>query len=301
MSGRVLTGIDGTNPLGFLASLGLLRLLASTHPVALRFLDDGSYKAELHGIAESDIVSLLETDAAESLKQQSWWLSYKKHEKSGVKIVADLKAPPAVFKEYLRSCIGRWVDGDTDAAGYAAAFGTSVAKDGKGNTKPTAFHFTAANQRFLEGAEMIRAMLSAEWIRQSLFVGHAARPGTNLRWDPAAERNWALMAANPNDDGTTVDAPLEWLAFRALPLFPTAPQKNRVFTTGVTGRGEEMKLTWPLWSKPARLQAVRSLLWLDWTDVRLVARYRPHVFAVCTSPIRRSTQGFGNFAPAAIA
>jgi hypothetical protein len=300
MSRVVLSGIDATNPLGFLASVGLLRLLGLQRPSTMvAFLTDGSYRPSFEEISASEIGPLVAADAAAPLAHESWWLSYEKQEKAGVKVVADLKAPPDVFQSYLVACIQRWANGDDDAAAYAAAFGTSIARDGKGNTKPTAFHFTAANQQFLQAVEGTRAMLTTEWIQQSLFEGHAERRGANLRWNPLADRNWALMRGNPNHEGTTVDAPLEWLAFRALPLFPTAPRGTRVMTTAVTGRGDKMKLTWPLWSTPTSLRAARSLLWVDWANSAVRTKYRD-VFAVCASPIRRSNQGFGNFAPAEV-
>jgi hypothetical protein len=167
------------------------------------------------------------------------------------------------------------------------------------NTKPTAFHFTAAHQHFLDIVETIRASVTAEWAARSLFEGHAARPGSNLRWDPAAERNWALRANDPQTERTTVDAPLEWLAFRGLPLFPSFPRGSRIITTAVSGQGDEMKMTWPLWGVPVSLETARSALQMVWTGVSR-DRARRGVFAVCTSAIRRTSQGFGNFGPATV-
>ena len=59
------------------------------------------------------------------------------------------------------------------------------------------------------------------------------------------------MANNPSGDGTLVDAPLEWLAFRGMPLLPSFPRRSRIITTGVVGRGDDMTFTWPLWSQNA--------------------------------------------------
>jgi hypothetical protein len=191
------------------------------------------------------------------------------------------------------------VAGDNEAVAYAAAYGTDVAVDGKGNTKPTAFHFTAAQQTFLGTVEEIRASVTHEWVETSLFKGHGVKLGRNLRWDPGAERNWALMGSNPSEDGTLVDAPLEWLAFRGLPLLPTFPSGISIITSGVSGRGDRMTFTWPLWSVPASLQTVRSVLQLDWA---VAARERSErgVFAICSSAIRRTNQGFGNFGPSSV-
>lgn len=298
MSRLLLPGLVGSSPLGFLASVGLLRLLTKggASRVRLGFVEDGTFTAYLDGAPDA-LPERVAADAADAATRRDWWLTYDKMEKRGVRRVADLKAPPEVFASYLAGAVAQWVRGEPEAAEYAAAFGTDVAKDGNENTKPTALHFTAAQQTFLGNLEEIRASVTAEWASRSLFVGGEQRAGKNLRWDPAAERSWALMAANPNDDGTRVDAPAEWLAFRALPVLPTFPVGGRIVTTGVHGRGEEMTFTWPLWSPPASLATVRSMLRLSGGGVVPRSRGRG-VIAVCQSSIRRTSQGFGNFGPA---
>lgn len=301
MSHLQLVGVDGSNPLGFLAALGLLRVVPGAK---LGFFDDGSFRAFVGGFGKSaaDLVMAIAADAeAAANKSAPWRFTYTKSatRKQGPQVVADLKAPPEDFKKLLVTCTEAWLAGDDEAAGYAAAYATDIAVDGKGNTKPTAFHFTAAHQTFLGAVESIRAAVTHEWVEASLLEGHGAQPGSNLRWDPGAERNWALMANNPNDDGTRVDAPLEWLAFRGLPLLPSFPRGGRIITTAVLGRGDDMVFVWPLWSPPASLQTVRSVLHLDWTgDVR--DRSERGVFAVCRSAIRRTSQGFGNFGPSSV-
>jgi hypothetical protein len=296
-----LAGIDGSNPLGFLASLGLLRIVPGAK---LGFADDGSFQAFIDGLDESktDLGALIAADAEGGADERApWRLTYTKPatKKQGPLKVADLKPPPGAFNTFLATCIAAWLTGDDEAAAYAAAYATDIAVDGKGNTKPTAFHFTAANQTFLGALDSIRASVTTEWVKTSLFDGHGDRPGSNLRWDPGAERNWALMANNPNDDGTRVDAPLEWLAFRGLPLLPSFPRGSSIITTCVAGRGDDMTFTWPLWSIPASRQTTRSVLQIDWNGSNK-ARAARGVFALCSSAIRRTSQGFGNFGPSSV-
>ncbi|MGH8612213.1 MAG: type I-G CRISPR-associated protein, Cas3-extension family [Gammaproteobacteria bacterium] len=300
MSRVILRGLNGTNPLGFLASLGLLRLLRQTNDVArLGFLSDGSFHPFVEGF-DGDITALVCRDAALAEGKQEWWLEYEKAGKDGV-IVADLKPPPPVFKDFLDACVEHWCSGDGEPVAFAAAFGTSVIVDRtkNKNIKPTAFHFTAAQQEFLDIVEKIRAVVTSEWANRSLFEGHADHPGSNLRWDPSAERNWALRLNDPQKDGTRVDAPLEWLAFRGLPLFPCFPFGARIITTAVSGRSDDMKMTWPLWSVPISLETARSTLQITWSGASRDRAMRG-VFAVCTSAIRRTSQGFGNFGPAMV-
>ncbi|MEJ1962635.1 MAG: hypothetical protein WDO56_14260 [Gammaproteobacteria bacterium] len=296
-----LVGVDGSNPLGFLAALGLLRVVPGAN---IGFSEDGSFRAFVDGLdkSESDLATLIAADAETAANERApWRFTYTKAatKKQGPQDVADLKPPPDDFKKFLTTCVEAWLAGKDEAAGYAAAYGTDISVDGKGNTKPTAFHFTAAQQTFLGAVEGIRASVTQEWVQTSLFKGHGERLGSNLRWDPGAERNWALMANNPGGDGTRVDAPLEWLAFRGLPLLPSFPRGSRIITTGVVGRGEDMTFTWPVWCIPASLQTIRSALQIDWTGSPKERAARG-VFAICSSAIRRTSQGFGNFAPSSV-
>ena len=301
MSRIQLVGVNGSNPLGFLAALGLLRLVPDAR---LGFSEDGSFSAYVDGFdkTESDLAMLIASDARVAADERApWRFTYTKAatKKQGPQKVADLKPPPDEFKQFLATSIEAWLLGNDETVGYAAAYGTDIAVDGKGNTKPTAFHFTAAQQTFLGAVEGIRASVNEEWVRISLFIGHGERPGSNLRWDPRAERNWALMANNPSGDGTHVDAPLEWLAFRGLPLLPSFPRDSRIITTGVFGRGDDMTFTWPLWSCPASLPAARSAVQIDWTGSAMERGARG-VFAICSATIRRTSQGFGNFGPSSV-
>lgn len=303
MSRTQLGGVDGSNPLGFLAALGLLRVARGAR---LGFSENGSFQAFIDGIdkSESDLAMLIAADAAAAGNPSApWRFTYTKAatKMQGPQEVADLKPPPDDFKKFLATCIDAWLAGDGEAAAYATAYATDVARDQtpNKNTKPTAFHFTAAQQTFLGAVEGIRASVNHEWVETSLFRGHGERPGSNLRWDPGAERNWALMANNPSGDGTRVDAPLEWLAFRGLPLLPSFPRGSSIITTGVVGRGDDMTFTWPLWSIPASLQTARSALQVDWTG-STKERAARGIFAICSSAIRRTSQGFGNFGPSSV-
>lgn len=301
MNRIVLDGVDGANPLGFLASVGLLRLLSTRGSKNARLGFDEDFRACIWCEPGIDPAELVAGDAAEQAGPQPWRLEYKKVEKKGENLVADLKAPPEEFRRFLRHAVDAWVEGRGEGAAYLAGFGTDAVRDGKGNTKPTAFHFTAAHQQFLGIVEGIRASVAKEkeWARGSLNVPGQAKPGSNLRWNPDAERSRALMGVDPSTDDTVVNAPLEWLAFRALPLFPCVPRGNSVLTTGVAGRRQnEMRFVWPLWQDAASLASVRSLLQLPVATMTDAERQARGIFAVCSSDIRRTSQGFGNFAPA---
>ncbi|MGZ5443258.1 MAG: hypothetical protein ACXW5U_21750 [Thermoanaerobaculia bacterium] len=69
--------------------------------------------------------------------------------------------------------------------------------------------------------------------------------------------------------------------------------------TGVTGRGDEMTFTWPLWAIPASLPTTRSALQVDWTRSTRERAARG-IFAICSPAIRRSVQGYGSFGPSSV-
>lgn len=332
MTRTVFKGINGSNPLGFMASVGLLRLLHAHDDLSrLGFTEDGAFHAWIEcDPARSDIPGIVAKDAEDAAGPQPWRLEYQ--EKGG--LVADLKAPPEQFSEYLNSSIEKWLAGQPEQSEYAAAYGTDVARDGNGKTKPTAFHFTSGQQHFLETVQETRGRITREWAEESLHdCDGKLKPGKNLLWDPEADRNRALMGIEPSAHKPPVNAPLEWLAFRGLPAFPSVPAGDRIVTCGVTGRRQnELRFHWPLWSIGASYATVRSLLPLTATWIgreektrrtiemhgnsgrrsrsldrlqrdlerAIEERNRRSVFAICTSEIRRKGQGYGSFGPAQI-
>ena len=358
MTLHTLNGLNATNPLDFMAAIGLLQLLHAqskeTRPT-LHFLSGGYIPVIESDCA--DLASTVQADAIQLAVHPSWWaeLEYeqskdieaadgskkgkKKKVKRGetehppldnvespatisvtpgtvavpkTKSVADIKVTPERFEAYLHHCATCWkpiVDVSDTLADYATAFGAQTS-DGM---RPTDFHFLSGQQQFLVTAEEIRAFAASDrkWIQHALFEGTSQkvmtrRRGANLRWDPSAERNYALMASNPagKDEGTSVNAPLEWLAFRALASFPTFPSGRYRATTAIRyikGAGAQL-MTWPLWQTPVTLAAARYILQMDWPKLqkKSEALRERGVFAVCSAQIYRSKKQYGNFRPTSV-
>jgi hypothetical protein len=89
--------------------------------------------------------------------------------------------PPEEFAKFLALAVSEWTAGKSERADYAAAYATDVAVDGKKKTKPTAFHFTAANQQFLGAVESVRRIVTREWAERSLHRPGQTIAGLNLR------------------------------------------------------------------------------------------------------------------------
>ena len=72
MSNIELVGVDGSNPLGFLAALGLLRVVPGAK---LGFSDDGSFRAFIDGLdkSNSDLATLIAADAEAAVNERAPW------------------------------------------------------------------------------------------------------------------------------------------------------------------------------------------------------------------------------------
>jgi hypothetical protein len=154
-----------------------------------------------------------------------------------------------------------------------------LALDGKQNLKPTAFHMTSGQQRFLKQARELSASLEplksarkrkakirlpSESFREALFGPWRYEDKFHaFGWDPDAERLHALQAKSPTSEKPTSVRAAVWLAVEALPLFPCAIADGVLRTRGFSRREGRTEFSWPLWKHPLPLDAVRSMLALE--------------------------------------
>lgn len=150
-------------------------------------------------------------------------------------------------------------------------------------------------------------------VRSSLFeqwtYSDSGR-GLNLRWGPADDRRYALRWKNPSDEPNMTMRGANRLALEALPLFVTAPEGERLQTTGFTQRRTTgVRWTWPIWSGPLSLEACRSVLQMRTlqcsplnSESREFAEWRTSIAHLGISEVfqsQRITIGkFRNFTPA---
>jgi hypothetical protein len=115
-------------------------------------------------------------------------------------------------------------------------------------------------------------------------------------------RVYALRAIDPGRDPALTEVGAEWLAFRALSLFPTAPSGKKLETTlcrGYAGsRTTPREMTWPLWSPSVSRNELRSLLHrADLVNLNFGQRSALGVEVVFSSRVVESGKGYGSFAP----
>jgi hypothetical protein len=319
-----LTGLDGSNPLAFLAAVGLLRVLdhraglgRSPRP-RLSWIEEGYWCPVLHG--EVDVEAVIRA----VLEDKETWsddpallLAYNEAGEALVDprvhrhATRDLKPKPAAMRRFLEAIAAR-AEQPLDpnarlAAGrtmsMAAAYGSELVQDNNGNTKPTAFHFTAGQQRFLDAVARLREGVADEHVREALlgpWTGASHLP--SMSWDATVARLYALRAGDPSKERRGSVPGADWLAYIGLGFTIATPVRGQLRTTGIAGGWKNSVFTWPLWTRPASMPVVRSLLAtadLDTLDSQ--ARNSRGIGVVFQSGIVRSDQGgYGGFTPARV-
>ena len=281
-----LPGLDGSNPLGFLAALGVLRVLDEAAklrhtPAPLLGWEGASWAPVLHRVGSLEVIATaVEHDARVWSDARRIRLAYPKLEKSGVKVFRGLKPSVAALSAWLAECLD---EGDREVLDCAAAltaepatelipeakrpqvadyFAVSCAFDPSApldlSTLPTAFDFTTRNTQFLDQVRLIGEIIDKDLLLAALTGDDSAGgrfAGRTMGWDPLAERPAALYSY-----GRQPNPALEWCAFRSLPFFPVFGKGGELHTTGCSGRRKEGTFTWALWEPPIGTKVVRSLL-----------------------------------------
>jgi len=308
-----LPGLDGANPLSFLAALGLLALVSDADDEAsIAWEERGRWIPLLHSrLSRPDLIE----QALEGLAQ---WRSEPvialEYPKAGKRPVAqDLKPPPELYRSFLQTLIHRSHEiirlrssGERTTAArrspdHAAAFATDVAVDNNGNTKPTALHFTAGQQEFLVMVRELIDGVTAVHVEEALFGPWTYSSELPvLGWDSSATRDYALRADDPSGNKKTGVPGADLLAFAGLSFIPVVPIGRSAATTGWSGSWKFGTWQWCLWSVPLGRRVVRSLLQTpDLEHFPSDARLARGICAVFRSRVRRSEQGgYGSFLPA---
>jgi hypothetical protein len=288
-----LPGVAGTNPLGLLAALGLVRTLARTSEAAtLRWIDGPVPVPVVTGASSPD--ELVERVLAD----RDQWRQAPVFEFEGID---DVKLLPSELGHYLAAC-----NQDPERSGeLAAALVTERVIDGKGVAKPTDLHFTAGQQKFLHMAREIRDGVTGDDIAAALTESWSySSKLPSLGWDVADDRLYALSAINPSKDKKQSEPGAEWLALLGLSCLPVTIGDERTLTPGCQGSWKSGTFTWPLWSTPIGHEACRSLLATVTTasgGASPEALEATGCFALMQSGIRRSDQGgYGTFGPPTI-
>lgn len=302
MSTLELPGLIGSNPLGALASFGLLRLL-----------DVAGVKPRLHFVERDDWIAVLssELDGFDDLSKRL--TSCLEHREAvfpwqGEDVRVEMSDYRRTVKEMLA------LESRDPMAAERLAFLAALAADGaadrsKGLIKPTAFFMASGQQSFLDTLRAILARVKQDadacWREALLGPWRNSAPLWGVGWDPAGKRAHALRHVAPTREKTTCVPGAVWLGFEALPLFPSFSVNARERTVGFTRpRGEFAQWRWPLPTRPLGLATLRTLVASSELQAEERARdsrfrqARPGLGAIYESVREEFGQGYGIFRPA---
>ena len=267
MTGTHLNGLEGTNPLAFLAALGVQVLFEHEEEQPRLWWSDDVVP---HAVIDS--AYSVERVADQAMKVFPRWLESRAL-KPGLKpsdsakpadiekYNEDVKFWPKDIRKYLITARQN-NPGDMLAASLVAE--GSLAD--KGVAKPSDLYFTAANQRLLLMARKILKGVNRDDLIYNLngpWTYNSELP--SLMWDITDDRVYALSASNPSNSTTNkkmTNPGAESLAVLGLSCIPVFAKRDRTLTLGCSGGwGKGGAYTWPLWTSQ-QVQGLLDLCWL---------------------------------------
>ena len=296
-----LTGLEGTNPLGFLAALGVQVAFASEGEQPRLWWSDDIMP---HAVVDEEFG--LERIADQCMKAFALWrdspaIAPKRPDGSDMPKGDELKLQPDDIRRYLQL-----IDGCDPGEGLITALVAEGSLDHQGVAKPSDFYFTAGQQKFLATVRQILdgvsqgdllSGLEGPWNYESVLP--------SLGWDVVDDRIYALRASNPSPETKFTNPGPEALAILGLSLHPVFGSRDRTLTLGCFGSWKAGSYSWPLWRKPASAHAVKSLLAHGYAPAASDRErwFRSWgIFRILRSPVRRSGQGgYGTFGPPEVA
>jgi fido (protein-threonine AMPylation protein) len=292
-----VSGIDGQHLWGFLAALGTLSLLDeharenSLDPPRLAFKADGT--AVLQSPVAGEQLAAVLLSRLNALKPKI------DGDFAGINKPSDLTR--SSYEKTALASSGTTLD---LLAGLACVVGeetfesTLCAANG------------ASHQNLVQSMRDVLNLVEEEQLRVALFepwkksyrvpedkrrqLGLGSRKPT-LRLDPADERLYALRLSNPTTaDDFSTEVGAQALAIPAYGLLPVVPRRPPVTVASKRSR-QRVSFSWMLWSVPASLRTVRSLVWEG--VGRLVVQRHRGVFAAFSADRVSGAKGKLSFTP----
>lgn len=311
--GLPLSGLDGSNPLGFLAAVGTLCVLDQRAPGArLAWCGaHGSWRPLLVGCRGDE--QEVSSQVLRGLKENSDDIFRIGKESEGGRGSHKFPFASGKFVEALNTQSRIAHASDRRHADFLAALGTDFRPDTKsGEFQDTRFRMVragdSAQRGMLSYASANRELLDHRHVVRTLFQtwDYADDEGNTLRWDPIEDRRYALQWRNPSKSNSA-DSPntmlaANCLAVESLACFPTVATINRADTTGFRRFGRhEIGFVWPIWTSPISVQTVRSLVALERLHEEPLPRKTLHAQGIedvyCARRVRPNKY-YSNFAPA---
>lgn len=269
--GLLLAGLDGSNPLGFLAAVGTLRIVSdSSARICMGWKRTPSgWRPVLNGCTDDPlkfcvaIRDFLQGVPADIFDIGRECKKGKEHNK--------FPFSPETFARELRRCQRESSCTDRRDVDFLAGFGTELYPDTrKDKFQDTSFRMVRSGdsngQGMLFYAKALRERIDIDRTRRTLFHPWDYRDegGYSLRWDPIEDQRYALRWRDPGRsgpaDGPGTMAVANVLAMEALRCFPTVTIGKRAHTTAFRRGEKQQEFVWPIWTSMVAIDTVRSML-----------------------------------------
>ncbi len=297
----VLRGLDGGNPLAFLAAVGTTVTATNIWP-KLRIhwqLQMGGWRPVLTGCVDDEEVFLSHLHTA--LRSASMKV-FDINDKLPFAAKDFVKASKAAVEEsspaQRRDCdlltgLGTDMYPEQDSTKTEIFRDTSLRMVRSGDSNGQGLPFYAKAIRQATEINHLRSALFQQWDYRDT--------GFSLRWDPIEDQRYALRWRDPSKSDKSIMLGANSLAIEALQFLPTVTVGSRSETTGFyrqTGQGTFF--IWPIWTVKIGLDTLRSLLALpDLRSDEARAELQPRgVAEVYKSQRIHPNQYYSNFAPA---
>src|SRR2546422_4855518 len=269
--GLILVGLDGSNPLAFLAAVGTLRILSltwSNRSVRMAWSDQvGAGWRPV--ITADDLVTddtvrrqAIALDAIEGMLGDA----IEDHPIGVLRElkVLDKKDSRAIHQFFLERSNAS-TDSDREVADWLSAIASEFAPDATSQLQ------TTRRDYFYENLRSVMALTKRADLHRCLFAQwDYADPLANqsLHIDPTEDRRhayqWHQPTSDPNRSKRGGMLGANRLAIEAIPLFQSVPANQKLLTKGFSGsRAHNTRWTWPIWSCPLACDEVSYLLSLS--------------------------------------
>lgn len=253
--GLLLPGLDGSNPLGFLAALGLFRVVVVvSEPCDARLQwapGNGTWVPNIVGcqLDADSLLDLLEANLIGQIDEHS------------IGILGQLGSGDQAQR---RDLFGQSTL-DPNAAAWLAALASDFTPPSANNQLQT-----ARRDYYFGNLASVISRTTREHLKRAIF--HAwdyADPLDNqsLHLDPSEDRRhahqWNKPAGDPDRKTSGGMLGANRLAIEAIIWFTSLPDGEDLHTVGFTGqRSYNTRWTWPIWDTPINAATLRSALML---------------------------------------
>lgn len=257
-SALLLNGLDGSNPLGFLAAVGTAVVSQDVFPeIRLGWEQtEGGWRPSLAGCGDDE--QEFSQKLSEALKDVSMTV-----------FDVDNRMPFDADKLSLklRDVQCRSSIADRRDADFLSGFGTELyPNENNGQFQDSKFRMVRSGDSAGQGlpfyAKEIRKKVGRDHIQRTLFHDWDYQDTEySLRWDPIEDQRYALRWRDPSKSSQGTMLAANSLAVEALRWFPVMLVGTQAQTTGFQRVGRrEFYFVWPIWTLMVGTETVRSLL-----------------------------------------